>query len=131
VSLRDIVNVANSEVVFAVLFIVGLFAVGKYIRDAMQEQKEENKRREEQLIEIYKNELDKSANRERELMIHLDKNTEQLQGIADTLKDVQRGLTKLEDRVEDNFMAVWKELGAKADKSEVVKVKQYFSEHKE
>jgi septal ring factor EnvC (AmiA/AmiB activator) len=121
VGLKDILTIANSEVVFAVLFIIGLFAVGRYITNALKEQKEENTRREEQLIEFYKNELEKSALREGELMRHLDKNTEQLRTIAETLKDVQRGLTKLEDRVEDNFMAVWKELGSKADKSELKK----------
>lgn len=55
--------------------------------------------------------------REGELVKHLNKNTEQLTHIADTLKDVQRNLGKLEDRMEDNFMEVWKELGSKLDKN--------------
>jgi predicted RNase H-like nuclease (RuvC/YqgF family) len=121
VGLKDVLTIANSEVVFAVLFIVGLFAVGKYVRDALREQKEENAKREEQLISFYREQLEISTKRETELMRHLDKNTEQLRNIADTLKEVQRNLSKLEDRVEDNFMAVWKELGSKADKSELNK----------
>lgn len=118
-TLREIIDIANSEAVFAVLFIVGLYSVARYVQTALRDQKEENNRREEQLFQMYREQLEASARREAELMKNLEKNTEQLGNIAETLKEVQRNLSKLEDKVDTNFMAVWKELGSKADKNEL------------
>ena len=118
-SIKEILAVANSEVVFAALFVVGLYSVARYVQTALREQKEENNKREEQLFEMYRQQLEASARREAELMKNLEKNTEQLGNIAETLKEVQRNLGKLEDKVETNFMAVWKELGSKADKNDL------------
>jgi hypothetical protein len=87
----------------------------------MEEQKKESDLREAQIIEIYKEQLKDSSHRERELMSHLSKNTEQLKNIADTLEGVQSNLQKLERRVNDDLRTVWKELGAKADKIELLK----------
>lgn len=115
--IKEIQSIASSEVVFALLFIFGLFVVGRYVVQFIAEIKDENTHRETQLIDLYKEQITNSNNREVELMKHLEKNTEQLGNIADTLNDVQRNLSKLESRVDDNFKDVWKELGSKADKT--------------
>jgi len=120
VSVKDVVALANSDVVFAVLFIVGLFAVARYVNSVIREQKEENRQREEQLIALYQKQLEDSAKREAELMRNLERNTEQLANVATTLKEIQRNLSKLEEKVETNFMEVWKELGSKADRKEII-----------
>lgn len=119
-SVKDAVALANSDVVFAVLFIVGLFAVARYVNSVIREQKEENRQREEQLIALYQKQLEDSAKREAELMRNLERNTEQLANVAATLKEIQRNLSKLEEKVETNFMEVWKELGSKADRKEII-----------
>lgn len=137
-SLKDIMTVASSDVVFAVLFIGLLYVLLSAFKKWATEQKEMSIEREryvltmheKQMIELKENMLhERNANfellveqrrsfetREAELIKVLNKNTDQLSSIADTLKDIQRNLSKLEDRVEDNFMDVWKELGSKLDK---------------
>lgn len=119
IDLQALGELASSETFFAVLFLAGLILVGRYVVQHIRETKEENSQRESQLIELYKEQLQTSATREEKLMTHLDKSNEQLEGVADTLKDIQGNLEKLEHRVENNFHDVWKELGGKADRSEV------------
>ena len=115
--LTKLVELANSETLFAVLFIAGLIYIALYVKGMLQSNKDDNHRRENQLIDIYKEQIDKGDKREEELMDYLDKNTDQLENIAGTLKGVQTNIAKLEDRVEDNFMSVWKELGTKENKN--------------
>jgi hypothetical protein len=122
-SFKELVTLANSEVFFAVLFVIGLMVVGKWFFNHMKEQNElmkaqgdENREREEQIIEIYKNELDKGADREIKLMTHLEKNTDQMEKIAGTLDNIQSNMSQLESKVDNNLKEVWKELGSKADK---------------
>lgn len=114
-------NLATSEVLFAVLFIGGLIFIGRWFLIYMAEQKKENDERETQLIDIYKAQIDRSSMRENELMTHLSKNTEQLVKIADTLEGVQTNLQRVENRVHEDLQTVWKELGAKADKRELMR----------
>jgi len=117
VDLTKLVELANSETLFAILFIAGLIYIALYVKGMLQSNKDDNHRRENQLIDIYKEQIDKGDKREEELMDYLDKNTDQLENIAGTLKGVQTNIEKLEDRVEDNFMSVWKELGTKENKN--------------
>lgn len=109
-------ELANSEATFALLFIAGLYFIGKWFMNYMQEQKEENKLREEQLIENYKEQLNKSNEREVRLIAHLEKNTQQLENIANTLDSVEKRLTSFESKVNGDLRNVWKELGGKVDK---------------
>ena len=109
-------DLANSEATFAVLFIVGLYFIGKWFMTYMAEQKEENRMREEQLIENYKEQLAQSNEREMRLITHLDKSNEQLKHIADTLTGVERRLTSFEIKINADLSNVWKELGSKQDK---------------
>ena len=115
--LTKLVELANSETLFAVLFIAGLIYIALYVKGMLQSNKDDNHRRENQLIDIYKKQIDKGDKREEELMDYLDKNTNQLENIAGTLKGVQTNIEKLEDKVEGNFMNVWKELGTKENKN--------------
>lgn len=48
-------------------------------------------------------ERSRSDKREKELFRNLDKNTEQLQNIADTLKEVQFKITSVEHKVAENY----------------------------
>lgn len=104
---KEIVSLANSELIFTVLFVLGLFAVGGFIYKLFNDQKAENATREEQLINLYQNELNKSAAREERLINHLDKQTQQLAHIAETLKDIRRSFAQLESRVDNNLTAIW------------------------
>lgn len=138
-NVKDIITIASSEYVFAILFIGFLWLVVQHVRGILVEQRESSKEREQyifkmheqQMTELKENMLHERNSshelmveqrqsfdmREQELLKHLNKNTDQLTSVADTLKDIQRNLSKLEDRVEDNFMEVWKELGGKQDKN--------------
>lgn len=137
-SLKDIITVASSEYVFAVLFIAFLYVAIKQVQNTMKQERESSRERETYIFSMHEKQLDEVKSnmlyergnshkllleqrqsfdsRETKLMDHLSKNTDQLGNIAVTLKDIQRNLSKLEDRMEDNFMEVWKELGSKIDK---------------
>lgn len=114
--LKVVSELANSEATFALLFILGLFFIGKWFMNYMKEQKEENRLREEQLINNYKEQLAQSNEREVRLISHLEKNTQQLKHIAQTLDGVEQRLTTFEVKVNNDLTNVWKELGGKQDK---------------
>ena len=114
--LNQLSKLAQSESFFLVLLVAGIVYVAIWVRAQLQENKTDSKRREEQLIDIYKEQIEKGDKREEDLMRYLDKNGEQLENVADTLKDVQNNIATLEGRVEDNFMSVWKELGKHENK---------------
>lgn len=111
-------NIVNSDAIFALLFVVGLYLIGKWFMNFIEEQKLENKQREEMLFNSYKEQLEKSNEREKRLIEHLDKNTEQLENIANTLTKIEQRLTSFEEKVSDDLDNVWKELDTKVDKSE-------------
>lgn len=113
---QTISNIANSEVVFAILFIAGLVWVFKYGLSTINEIKHENKEREDTIISMFREQIDKSDNRERQLMEYLEKSTVQQAEIVSTLKVVQEGIERFESRVERNFNGIWKELSNKQDK---------------
>jgi len=137
--LKEIMSIANSEVVFAILFIGLLWIILTHFKKWSVEQKDTALEREKYIMSLHEKQMtelkenmlhERNSNfelmveqrtsfdrREKELLQHLSKNTDQLTSVADTLKDIQRNLSKLEDRVEDNFMEVWKELGSKQDKT--------------
>lgn len=124
VDIPALVDLSSSERFFALVLIIGVIFLFRYFKASLTEIKDENREREGQLIEMYKDQIEKADQREEKLTNHLDESTKHMKGIADTLKDVQSSLLKLEDRVEDNFMNVWKELGSKADRSEIqIKIK--------
>jgi hypothetical protein len=127
VDLNKLATLASSEVFFAVLFVAGLVYVALYVKQLLEQNRQDNVTRENSIMDMYKDQLGKSEERERyavqqseereeKLMSYLEKNNEQQKGIADTLVAVQNNLQKVEDRMEDNFMAVWRELGQKEDK---------------
>jgi hypothetical protein len=116
VDLNKLAELAGSEVFFTILFVAGIIYIALYVKGVLEQNRQDNINRENTIIGMYKEQLDKSDMREDQLMNYLDKNNEQLENVAGTLKDVQHSLQKVEDRMEDNFMNVWKELGAKQDK---------------
>jgi uncharacterized membrane protein len=119
VDLNMLAELADSETFFAVLFVAGLVYVALYVKGVLEQNRQDNINRENSIMDMYKEQLDKADAREEQLMNYLDKNNEQLENVAHTLKDVQENLQKVEDRMEDNFMNVWKELGNKLDKHNV------------
>lgn len=138
---KDILMIAQSDAVFAVLFIGILWIAGRFVKQYFADQKQESLEREAYIMDMHKQQMEGLKDdmiiqrdnynnllveqrlsfdkRENELLKVLNKNTDQLTGVAETMKDIQRGIVKLEDRMEDNFMQVWKELGSKADKADL------------
>jgi peptidoglycan hydrolase CwlO-like protein len=111
VDLKTLMELANSESFFAILLVIGIIALWRAGTVSFKEIKTENRDREEQIIDMFKDQLEKADKREEELMGHLDKSTGQMENIAGTMKEIQGNLSKLENRVDDNFMMVWKEIG--------------------
>jgi septal ring factor EnvC (AmiA/AmiB activator) len=116
VDLNKLAQLADSEVFFAVLFVAGLIYIALYVKGVLEQNRQDNTKREDTIVSMYETQLNKAEDREEKLMSYLDKNTEQMEHISETMKDIQGNIAKVEDRMEDNFMNVWKELGQKQDK---------------
>lgn len=114
-------DLANSEAVFALLFIAILWLIILYVKNTLTSQKQEETEREQYIMEMHKQREDdykqmlkeqreESTAREVRLMDSLDSLTEQQAEISETLKDVRNSLGTLEGKMERNFTEVWKEM---------------------
>ncbi|ANE86640.1 MULTISPECIES: hypothetical protein [Bacillus] len=107
-------------VLFAIIMLFVIFMSIKvmgYVRSVSDSHKEQitsmNENMKEQREDHYKMIAEdrlRSDNRERELFVNLEKNTQQLKGIATTLKEVQFNFTSLENKVTQNFDYLEKEI---------------------
>ncbi|MEK1828897.1 hypothetical protein AAAC51_07050 [Priestia megaterium] len=96
-------------IIMVFLIIMSVKVMG-YVRSVSDSHKEQmssmTENMKEQRQEHYKMVAEdriRSDNREKELFTNLEKNTEQLEGIATTLKEVQFNFTSLENKVTYNF----------------------------
>ncbi|MFD2613527.1 hypothetical protein [Paenibacillus gansuensis] len=96
-------SIAESQYVFAILFILLLFVVFAVTKKLLTSLQEENKEREKQLQAIYAEQKLESKEREQKLMDHLDRTGE-------TLEKIQQGMVALEHNMQQNFKEVWSEL---------------------
>lgn len=78
-------EVAKSEYVFTVLFILGLAFLARLVNQILQ----------------------KSYEREEKLMDHQTEMTKQLSDISSTQTKLQTSIDKLEQRTEENFRQLW------------------------
>ncbi|MFE4029309.1 hypothetical protein ACFX4N_24465 [Priestia sp. YIM B13551] len=115
---NDVINgITQGDKPFMTLFcIIMIFVIFMsikvmgYVRSVSDSHKEQmtamTENMKEQRIDHYKMVAEdriRSDNREKELFINLEKNTQQLEGIATTLKEVQFNFTSLESKVTHNF----------------------------
>lgn len=108
--IKEITELVKTEYVFGVLFILGLIYIGKYVKQVLESQAQDNKNFEGKVVEIYENQLTKSYEREEKLMSHQTEMTRQLEGISSTQSRLQTSIDKLEQRTEENFRALWQEV---------------------
>lgn len=108
--LKEITELVKTEYVFGVLFILGLFYIGKTVKEMLSSQAQDNKDFEAKVVDIYETQLSKSYEREEKLMGHQKEMTRQLEGISATQSRFATSLDKLEQRTEDNFRALWQEI---------------------
>ncbi|MES9681729.1 hypothetical protein ABWK22_02190 [Gottfriedia acidiceleris] len=105
---------------FCIIMIFVIFMSVKvmgYVRSVSDSHKDQiaamNENMKEQREDHYKMVAEdrlRSDNRERELFVNLERNTQQLEGIATTLKEVQFNFTSLENKVTQNFDYLEKEI---------------------
>ena len=88
-------RIAQSQVAWAILFIILFFIVVSYLVKT-------SNRREAKLMEFYDQSKADSKMREERLLAHLDATNIQFCRISDTLVDVQKELVRMNDRM-DNF----------------------------
>ena len=122
------IEIAGSEAVFAVLFIGFLWVVIGYVKKVLDDNKKESQAREQYIFDMHEKQMDNMQDmmeqqrrshekREEAIQRHLDKNTEQLSAIAETMNIIQKEVSRVESKVDTNFVTVWKELGGKRDKT--------------
>lgn len=122
--IQTLVELSTSERFFAIIFVVGIVFLWRSVQQWVNEMRSENREREDELIGAYREQVEKAHEREGELMVHLDKSTQHMKEIADTLQDIQGSVEKLETRLEGNLSKLWKEIGGKADKAELYNKKE-------
>ncbi|HEM3174380.1 TPA: hypothetical protein U1W00_000798 [Streptococcus suis] len=88
-------RIAQSQVAWAILFIILFFIVVSYLVKT-------SNRREAKLMDFYDQSKADSKMREERLLAHLDATNTQFSRISDTLVDVQKELVRMNDRM-DNF----------------------------
>lgn len=108
--LKEITEVVKSEYVFATLFVLGLIFVGRWVSQTLKNQADENRNFESEVKEIYERQLEKSYQREERLMEHQTNITGQLSDISSTQTRMQASLDKLEQKTEENFRQLWREV---------------------
>lgn len=85
-------RIAQSQFVWAILFILlFMIVVGYLVRTS--------DKREKKLMDFHDQSKAESNKREEWLKEHLDKNTEQLQGISQTIGVVQKEMSYMSDRI--------------------------------
>jgi hypothetical protein len=156
----DLLELADSEKVFAGLFIISLFMVARWVKKFIDEQTRENNERERYILEYHKEQItdmkmdkanieqrfqnlieqqkiafdsrvsilvsehkemlreqrQENANREKELMEFLNKTGERMDDIGQTLHKVQTSLEKIEEKMDEGFQEVWKEIKKEEEK---------------
>ncbi|MBP3951120.1 BhlA/UviB family holin-like peptide [Bacillus suaedae] len=86
-------EIATSQAVWAILCIV---LAAYFIRETRKEKAES----EAQLLIMYENQRIESANREKNLMDHLERSNESQAKTAETLEQIQGSLSSLEKRMD-------------------------------
>lgn len=102
-ALVEILKLVKSEAVFAVLFILLLATVWRFALGVINDYKA-----------MLAEQRAESAKREEVLMTNLETITLQQGKISETLTDISNGMEKLEEKVERNFLEVWRELRNKS-----------------
>jgi uncharacterized protein HemX len=100
VDITLIERIVSSQFVWAIIAIAIGFLFYKEIKQRLDTQKEENAKREEQLIKLYETQKSESREREERLMCHIEKTTE-------TLTMIDTKMEKMDARIDD----VWKKIG--------------------
>lgn len=107
-------QIATSQSVFAILFIILLFAGYKAIRGYLKEVKtenekreEENKGREKEIKHLYNEHKTEAKERENKLMDFLEQNTESQKQTVVTLNKIEGNLDSLAKRMDEGFSDVW------------------------
>ena len=124
--LKEIQNIAGSQVVFGILFIALAWLVLVQVKNMLREQRDIENKREDQIIEMYKERekdlkdliaqtrqqgvellteqrLD-SINREKELL-------RQVERINESQKDISDSLRYLNDKIDRNNADLWRVVG--------------------
>jgi septal ring factor EnvC (AmiA/AmiB activator) len=99
-------SIVSSDATFALLFLVVLYVAYAYVKKHVEQLREENHEREESIFNLYEKQVEESRNREDRLMTHLEKTTESLENINESLKDLRSELRHVNTRVDD----LWEEV---------------------
>lgn len=110
VEVKTAEQIASSQYVFAILFIILLFVVAKYLANHLKEMKEENGEREKELKVLYTEHKLESKEREQVLMLHLERSNESQEKSSNTLEKIEVSLRSLEKRMDEGFANVWEHI---------------------
>lgn len=120
--ISDITKLANSEAVFAVLFIAFLYVGVKQVLKMIDQLRNDEASKEQHIYTIYRDRendykqllvdlRNDTMTREEKLYTNLTGLTSQQGEISDTLKDVRDSLGKLENKMDRGFNEVWDAIG--------------------
>lgn len=94
-------KIVTSQVVWALLCILVVYAAYKAVIQYIKDLREENRTREEQLVDLYEKQKLESTHREERLMTHIEKTTDTLEKIDTNVEELQKGIVHVNTRVDD------------------------------
>ena len=92
--IEHIEQIANSQVVWAIIAIGSIFYGARYLINT-SEQREKN------LMEFHEQSKADSNNREERLMLHLEKTTIELSTITHTVSNIQKEMVRMNNRMDE------------------------------
>lgn len=93
-------TILKSELTWGILCLILAVVFYRKMDSNTKELKDENSRREQQIIQMYEVHKQEARQREERLMSHLERTT-------DTLEKMEKNLQKLDEKMDRGFKEVW------------------------
>ena len=99
-SLSLLESIVQSQFTWALLCLMVVWVFYRKMENNSKDLKEENTRRELQIVSMYEEHKQEAGQREERLMTHLERTT-------DTLEMMEKNLQKLDEKMDKGFKDVW------------------------
>lgn len=96
-------SIVQSQTVWAILCLIVVVFFYRKREEESNRLRVQADEREKRIQKLYENHKQESKIREDKLMNHLEKTT-------DTMQNIQKGLTRLENRIDGGFQEIWDQI---------------------
>lgn len=101
--LASLESIVKSQTMWSILCLIVVVFFYRKNEEEINRLRRQNDQREKSITKLYEDHKRESLQREEKLMNHLERTTE-------TLEHIQRGLTKLENKIDGGFKEIWEQI---------------------